>query len=200
MVQILLHMSPVLNHDLERWGSMWGLWGKREWLLSWFRLKSEHYSKYTPAEAVALQFQSKKKSSVKWAQFSCCAVGSSWWIGLCTEAGVNSNNCHWSLDLCWHRWDMIQEMYNGLLWGAHIWNVIHIIKDYLIFKNICIEDQYWVALCPCDCSAVSYQLYQNSSSLTHRTLQKRQRKPRPLAHCIVLGRKRAKMMHLYFLL
>lgn len=25
---------------------------------------------------------------------------------------------------------------------AHIWNVIHIIKDYLIFKNICMEDQY----------------------------------------------------------
>lgn len=27
--------------------------------------------------------------------------------------------------------------------GAHIWNVIHVIKDYLIFKNMHIEDQYW---------------------------------------------------------
>lgn len=41
MVQIPLHMSSALDHPLERWGSVWG---KGEWLLSWFKLKSMHHS------------------------------------------------------------------------------------------------------------------------------------------------------------
>lgn len=28
--------------------------------------------------------------------------------------------------------------------GAHIWKVIHMIKDYLIFKNTYIENQYYM--------------------------------------------------------
>lgn len=44
MVQIPPHMSSALDHPLERGGSVWGVWGKGEWLISWFKLKSGHYS------------------------------------------------------------------------------------------------------------------------------------------------------------
>lgn len=84
--------------------------------------------------------------------------------------------------------------------GAHIWNVIHITKDFLIFKNI-----YWRPLLGGHLPFVITQQLDTSlirttgSSLMHRTLQKRQKKPTPLADCIVWGRKKAKTMHLYFL-
>lgn len=85
----------MLDHSLEKQGSVWRLWGKGECLLNWFRLKSGHYSKYTPAEAVALQLQSKKLQVSNEHSFLDLQEGAAGELASdCTEAGVNSNNCH----------------------------------------------------------------------------------------------------------